>query len=295
MDELERVELLAILDFFAAAPADAAEELDLAVLELDDAAAFSIGIDPKPLLFNRAIGLVESAQLRNVEQWFRSRGCPLAVSIVPGSGLESALVERNYQPGRTHMKFRRGIDEPPEREPTLRVERIGREHASAFGTVVATVFGAPKPMVRWLAALCGRDGWACFGAFDGDVLVGTGAAYIAGDYAWLGIATTLPDHRGRGSQSAILAARVRAGCPSPRGRDGRPGRRRRRGVVPEPRACRLRGGVPAAMVASAPRAAEGRMTDVALGLSAGVRSCDRTNLPESDPDSSPSDRNEQVC
>jgi len=41
VDELERVELSAILDFFAAAPDDVADELDLAVLELDEAAAFS--------------------------------------------------------------------------------------------------------------------------------------------------------------------------------------------------------------------------------------------------------------
>jgi GNAT superfamily N-acetyltransferase len=65
-------------------------------------------------------------------------------------------------------------------------------------------------MARWLGALCGRDAWLCFGAFDADRLVGTGGAYVVGEHAWLGIAATLPQARGRGAQSAILAGRIDA-------------------------------------------------------------------------------------
>lgn len=67
-----------------------------------------------------------------------------------------------------------------------------------------------SPLDRWFAALCTRPGWACFGAFDSDRLVGTGASYVADRIGWLGAAGTLPEARGRGAQSAILAARIRA-------------------------------------------------------------------------------------
>jgi hypothetical protein len=50
VDDLERIELSAVLDFFAAAPPDVLRAFDLAVLDLGDAAAFSIGAHPKMLL-----------------------------------------------------------------------------------------------------------------------------------------------------------------------------------------------------------------------------------------------------
>ena len=210
MDALERVELSAILDFFAAAPRDVADELDLAVLSVDEGAAFSIGADPKPLLFNRALGLVDSARLVDVEQWFRSRGSPMVVSVRPGAEFERHLRARSYRRDRTYVKFRRGVSRAPERDTSLRIEAVTPEHAGEFGRVVAAVFGVPEAMARWFASLCGRDRWICFGAFDDDLLVGTGATYIAGEHAWLGVATTVQDARGRGAQNAILAARIRA-------------------------------------------------------------------------------------
>lgn len=210
MDDLERIELSAVLDFFAAAPPDVAHAFDLAVLDLGDAAAFSIGAHPKMLLFNRVLGLQGQAALPDIERWFGSRGCTLAISIRLGAELEDALHERGYRRARRFMKFRRGVEEPATRQTSLRIEQIHEGRAGEYGAVVAAVFGLASPLDRWFAALCTRAGWACFGAFDRDRLVGTGAAHVAGTLAWLGAAGTLPDARGRGAQSAILAARIRA-------------------------------------------------------------------------------------
>jgi GNAT superfamily N-acetyltransferase len=210
VDALEQIELAALLDFFAAAPPDVSAELDLAVLELDEGAALSVGAEPKPLLFNRALGLADEGALSELEHWSRSRDCPLAVSLRPGSELQRHLSERGYERGQTLMKFRRDTQPPPAGSTALRVTQLGEEHAASFGALATDVFGMPAPMARWLAALWGREGWICFGAFDDDGLVATGAAYAAGGHAWLGIAATLPRARGRGAQSAILAARVEA-------------------------------------------------------------------------------------
>ncbi len=210
MDDLERIELSAVLDFFAAASPDVADAFELAVLDLGGAAAFSIGAHPKLLLFNRVLGMQDETEVPKLEEWFGSRRCTFAVSVRPGADLERALVARGYRQERAFMKFRRGVEQSRERETSLRIERVDRQRAEDYGTVVATVFGMASPLDRWFAALCTRVGWACFGAFDGDRLVGTGAVHFAGGFGWVGTAGTLPDARGRGAQSALLAARIRA-------------------------------------------------------------------------------------
>lgn len=111
------------------------------------------------------------------------------------------------------MKFSReaaAVSAPSE----LRVVRVGREHAAAFGHVTTTAFGAPAWMADWVAALPVRNGWACYLSFAGDEPVGAGAVYFDGHAAWLGFGATLPEHRGRGSQSAIFAARITEACGS---------------------------------------------------------------------------------
>lgn len=210
MDDLERIELSAVLDFFSAAPPDVAHAFDLGVLDLGDAAAFSIGAHPKMLLFNRVLGLEGDAALADIERWFASRGCTFAVSIRAGVELEDVLEERGYRRRSQLMKFRRGVEQPPVRRTSLRIEQIHEKRAADYGAVVAAVFGLGSPLDRWFAALCTRTCWACFGAFDGDRLIGTGAAHVAGTLGWLGAAGTLEDARGRGAQSALLAARIRA-------------------------------------------------------------------------------------
>ena len=153
VDELERVELSAILDFFAAAPDDVADELDLAVLELDEAAAFSIGAEPKPLLFNRVLGLTDHHPLRELEQWSASRDCPLAVSTLDSTELEGELRGRGYERSRTSVKFRR--DASPAGKHTTsailarRIEAAGAAGADVFAVETADrVDGEPGPSFR---------------------------------------------------------------------------------------------------------------------------------------------------
>lgn len=212
MDDLERVELLSVLDLFAAAPPELAAELDLAVLELDGATAFSVGAEPKPLIFNRIVGLADEGPLAELERWFASRSCPLAIPLQPGSPLEEVLRRHGFRPSRSYLRFRRGVESPPEPATSLPTGPIDRSRADEYGDLVAAVFGLPArgPLARWFAMLPGRESWICMGALDGDRLVGSALAYLAGDHAWLGAAGTLSEARGRGAQTALLAARIRA-------------------------------------------------------------------------------------
>jgi GNAT superfamily N-acetyltransferase len=107
------------------------------------------------------------------------------------------------------MKFRRGVDALPEPQTSLRVEEIGGEHGAAFGSVVARGYRMPEFAAEWFAAAAGLPSFRPFLAFDGDEPAGAGALYVGDGIGWLGLAATLPEHRRKGAQSAILAARIR--------------------------------------------------------------------------------------
>jgi GNAT superfamily N-acetyltransferase len=60
----------------------------------------------------------------------------------------------------------------------------------------------------WVAGLVGQPGWRHYLAFDGKRAVATAAMYVDGNVAWIDFASTLPECRGRGAQSALIARRV---------------------------------------------------------------------------------------
>src|SRR5438552_3974677 len=51
-------------------------------------------------------------------------------------------------------------------------------------------------------------GWHCLAAYNGHEPVATSALFVTGELGWLGLGATLPTHRGRGAQNALLAARI---------------------------------------------------------------------------------------
>jgi GNAT superfamily N-acetyltransferase len=99
---------------------------------------------------------------------------------------------------------------PERRETELRIVEAGVEEAEPFADVFVRAYGTPQLFREWLTGLPGRPGWSCFIAFDGETPAATGALFAKDGIGWLGIAGTLPEHRRRGAQGAILAARIRA-------------------------------------------------------------------------------------
>lgn len=81
--------------------------------------------------------------------------------------------------------------------------------STRFGDVAARSNGLPPEFALGLNSTMGRQGWRHYFANDGDRTVGTAALYTDGDYAWAGFGGTLPEDRGRGAQSALLARRIR--------------------------------------------------------------------------------------
>jgi hypothetical protein len=91
----------------------------------------------------------------------------------------------------------------------LRIAAIGEQDAPAFASVACAAFGMPGHLRPWLEMGVGQAGWRHYLAFDGDRPVATGALFVRAGVGWLGLDSTLPEHRRRGAQGAIMAQRIR--------------------------------------------------------------------------------------
>lgn len=221
---LEMAELEAFRDMYAAVPPDAAGTLGVGTLEIGGALCMAVTALPGARTFNRVAGLgmggdVENSHVDAIVAFYASLRTSYVVSLSPSAraaGVEQRLRARGYEPDYPWMKFARPVSELPEAKTELRVERVGPDRGADFGRVVAAGFGLPDAVGNWCAALAGRPGWHCFVAYEGDDPAGSGALFVEGTTGWLGMGATMPDHRRKGAQGAILAARIaaaaEAGC-----------------------------------------------------------------------------------
>jgi len=171
------------------------------------------------LMFNRVIGLgvEEPARLELVDEAearFRALGAKrFMIPVAPGAepaDFTDRLAERGFYRHNHWIRLVRDAAEPPAAKTDLRVAPFGRERADEFGRLEVEAFGHPPEVARWNAAVVGRPGWTFFGAFDGERLAGVGGVHVQGPAAWFGYASTRPEYRGRGAQSALIAARLAA-------------------------------------------------------------------------------------
>jgi GNAT superfamily N-acetyltransferase len=212
MHAAELGELEGFRDLYAAAPAS----LEARVKEIGGALCLRLEAAPTSAMFNRALGLGlrEPATEDAVEELAAFYGAEIGwcVALAPQarpSELPSWLERRGFLPGYGWAKFRRGVADPPQARTALRVDRVAEDGAETFADTFVRGYGTPGFFREWLAKIA-REGWHCFLALDGEAPAGAGALYAAGEVGWLGIAATFPEHRRKGAQGAILAARIEA-------------------------------------------------------------------------------------
>lgn len=212
------------LDWGAAAPPALQAALGIRAIEIAGATCLSVAALPESRLMNHVIGLrgdVGADDLDAIAAYYAAAGCGHVVAVTPragGVGLIERLVARGYVPDYPWVTFAAvpARDWPAERE--LRAARITGTHRARFGEIVATGFGLPATFAPWIAALVGRPRWSCFVALAAGEPVAAGALYASGPTAWMTLGATLPEHRGRGAQALLIAARRaearRLGCTS---------------------------------------------------------------------------------
>jgi GNAT superfamily N-acetyltransferase len=145
-----------------------------------------------------------AVDLDAITEWYGGRAH--ICTIPPGfEQLEPELERRRYERGYALMKFERGAAPAPAVRTDLRVART--LDPEPFAQVVVES-GIPAEPAGALAALVHEPAWQCFVAWAGDEPAGTGLLYVDAREAWLGVAFTRPEFRGRGAQTALLAARI---------------------------------------------------------------------------------------
>ena len=139
-------------------------------------------------------------------------GVTFYVAVAPGARpaeLPVWLRARGLSPGWGWMVFRRGVEDLPPADTTLRLaEVVTPQERATFARVVRVSYDLPEA-VEVSIANGPHGGWQCWIALDGDAPVGAAALFAADGVGYLGLAGTLPEHRGKGAQTALLAARIR--------------------------------------------------------------------------------------
>ena len=211
----DALEARAMADIYAAAPPSAFE------LRAETVAGATLLLAPRipASFFNRAIGLgvfepaTEGALDEILERGAAARPRDFWLHLNPvakPAQLADWLAARGLAtpPRRTWAKFLRGPEPYAARPTALRVRTAQARDAGAIAEVVCAAFGMPAFLASWFAALVGRPGWTFVVAETDGRIAATGAVFIEGSSAWLGVGATLADYRNRGAQSALLAARI---------------------------------------------------------------------------------------
>lgn len=192
------------------------------VAEFDGITVLRGAVAPLSPMLNQIVGLgvdgpaTETALDRALTAIGDDVACYVAVA--PGARpaeILQWLSDRGLEPGWGWMMFRRGTEPAAAPSTSLRLVRVGADEALDFGRIVATGYGLPEAVVPWTAQAYDL-GWDCWLAVDGDEPAAAAGVFIDEGVAYLGFAATLPDHRGKGGQGALLAARIdharAAGC-----------------------------------------------------------------------------------
>jgi len=216
--EAERIERAALEDLHAAAPPALRGELGLQAVAAGSAVvSVAAALPASAIVVNRTIGLgLETPADRDtvdeivgryrdagVARYFIQRhpdaGPPEMVAWLSEAGLERA---RGWQ------KFERDTAPAAAARSDLAVRRIEPGEGTMFARIACDAFDLGEAAEPWVAALAGRERWHLFMSFDGAEPAGTGALFVDGNSAWTDFGATAPALRQRGSQAALLAARI---------------------------------------------------------------------------------------
>jgi GNAT superfamily N-acetyltransferase len=133
------------------------------------------------------------------------------VSVEPEAlppALPDWLAARGLEPSWGWMRFERGNQPAPLVATALEIKRIGPEQGAEFARIQRIAYDLPEAIEPVLATVPSTPGWSCWIGYDGATPAAAGGLYADGRSAYFGLGATLPEHRGKGGQSAIFAARI---------------------------------------------------------------------------------------
>ncbi len=218
-EELERRALESLHEF---CPAEAKLALGFKLIHVEDVSVAASSADPS-VLINRALGLgtgvPASAEIINqVVQAYRRHGyrrygaSNYFLHVYDDdltADAEAAIENAGLVRRRGWMKFRRDASPARAVETDLRIEVAKNpEAAQHFGRIVCAAFEMSEAAVPMMAGINDDPRWHLFVSYDGDTPAGAGGLFVDNGQGWLEWGATGEAFRRRGSQGAIMAARI---------------------------------------------------------------------------------------
>ena len=220
---VEQVEAESNFAVLSGAPDDVAEFLGIATRRIGGGVALSMR-DDRTNFWTKALGFTEPLTadvVAEVCDFYREQGVGRAVLQLAPSALpaewDEIRAKQGITAGTTWVKLAHNGSPVTAGETSLRVDVVDREHAEEWSAVRLTGFGMPLDGYRALfAATLAHPGVTAYGAWDDDRIVAGASLFTHGGAAEFAGASTLPEHRDRGAQSALLSRRIAdataAGC-----------------------------------------------------------------------------------
>ena len=211
----ERLEATAYIDLFKNAPAEFAQSTSLAFRAIGRGCAISLPPAPT-LVLNRIQGLHGLDELREAYGWLERRTGTHYLQISPDFACNEVLewldskrlIKEN--PNWSKLMWRGdAVDEHPSED--FRIRAATGQDADLFGSITSQGFGLPPAIGRIWQGVVGTDTWICLIGYWRDQPVAAGAMFVNHGCAWLGVGTTLKEHRNKGLQKALIRARLGTG------------------------------------------------------------------------------------
>lgn len=197
--------------------------LDVAAARLGGGVVLHMRHDPIQY-WSKALGFTDAATPDLVDQvldFYRSQNASSATlqfapELLPEDFPRTAAARGLTEAG-SLAKLGCEVKEIPPVATGLRIARVAKDDAAAWGELIMTSFGAPgTPLSQMIANSVAQPGFQAFAAWDGTTMVAGGNLFVHGDVASINTGGTLPAYRSRGAQSALIAARMdaarEAGC-----------------------------------------------------------------------------------
>ena len=224
--EAEQTGIKAYVDFVTGAPVSLRETLGIGSMNTGSVHAMAMREDTSGF-FNRAGGFgtdtpIDGNALARIRDFYRVQGVSqgrfvIAPPLLPADW-ETIVGDLKLTPGGRVVKLgcetkaaQSAHDGISGLDPSLHVGTVEPHQAHEWATVMMTAFGMSRTDMIAVAAACvGRPDWQQYAVWEGERIIAAGSLFVDGDFACMFGGGTLPDHRNRGAQSALLTVRARA-------------------------------------------------------------------------------------
>lgn len=222
---VEFSEARAYRSLMQAAPEPLLEAHDMHSLSIGSAVAVVSGTVTNSLNMNRVIGLgvAEAASEEVLDEIFalyQRHGVSFGIELCPvaaPAALKAWLQQRRMRRGvATAMHYREAqpISPVDRSSSSLTVRRAKPSESDLVAEICCSVFRMPEPARAALAGTAVLSDWRQWIGYADGRPVAAALSFIRDGIAWLGWDATVPEFRGRGAQSALIAHRINDACSS---------------------------------------------------------------------------------